>query len=305
MALNELIRCALLSMCITATGCGVDAPAPQPQQGRADNERTAELALTTTERRGVWVYETDWMKAAAGQDAFMDFARSYGINNVYISLKRADVLDGLLSAGELPGFLKRLIGNGIRGEALLADADCATDDQHASMIAKINAVRAYNDRQGDSSSRFLGVHLDVEPWIGTGTSTSWVDGLIGCYQASRRQLSGTSMTLVADVSGTKALLASDMQRQAMLDAVTRLVLMQYQEPDLSVVAGRTAKFFHGVQAPVDPRGLVVALRVQDFSDATDSNAFNANVAAVLDRDLSSQPGYVGWALFNYYSGKLQ
>jgi hypothetical protein len=302
MTQNVLTRSAVLLMYFTLIGCAADVTSSLDPR-RIDSAGAA-MALTTSERHGLWVYGTDWMKTEDGRDAFMRFAVGYGINNVYISLQRGGPLDELLDADELPGFLSRLYGNGIRAEALLGDARWVEADYRGAMIDRIQRIKAYNGKV-DTPSRFVGIHLDVEPWINTDRDPSWIDPLIDCYETADAQLSGTPLTLVADVSGTKALLASDSQRQRMLNAVTRIVLMEYEEPRLDVVAKRTHLFLSGLQTPVDGRGVVVALRAKDFSDAMDSNAFKAHIAADLDEKLSNEDGYVGWALFQYSNGNLR
>src|SRR5450432_2377173 len=71
------------------------------------------------------------------------------------------------------------------------------------------------------------IHLDIENWIDSGASTTWVDPLIATYTGASDYIDG-SVPLVADMNGAKIPSATTTQRQAILDITDKLVLMQYQ-----------------------------------------------------------------------------
>jgi hypothetical protein len=133
----------------------------------------------------------------------------------------------------------------------------------------------------------------MEPWIGTGTDMSWVDPLIDDYQQAATRVSGSGMPLVADVSGVKIKGATLQQRQDMLDAVTRLVLMQYEIANVATAESRTEAFLTGLTISAD-HGFLVAVRAQDLPPVTDA-------VADIDAHFNATTGYCGWAIYDYCS----
>jgi hypothetical protein len=96
------------------------------------------------------------------------------------------------------------------------------------------AIPAPTSDAASALERFDGIHLDLEPWVNTGTDFSWVDDLIADYQYASSVLEGSGLILAADISGVKVIndMIDPQKRQALLDAATRLVLMEYQEPSV-------------------------------------------------------------------------
>jgi hypothetical protein len=191
----------------------------------------------------------------------------------------------------LPGFLSRLHNNGVRADALLGGK------VHADINDALAAVLAYNDLRDDAHG-FQGIHLDLEPWIGTeGTpnESAWVDPLIATYQQVGIQASEHGLPMVADVSGSKMLASyvTTQQRQAMRDAVVRLVLMQYEvDGHLEVVVDRTQRFMAGI-TPSSDHSILVGIRAIDFPAPVE------NALAELDVELGSRSYYRGWAVYNH------
>jgi hypothetical protein len=177
---------------------GVSACAP----GELDRSRAA--ALTGTPRHGVWVYNANSIVSTqAGRDALMDFVRAFDIDDVYLSIGA-----GLLTNSELPGFLHRLYGNGVRADALMGCPYAPYDEPscRVSIRNNINAVKAYNlpyTDPDDDSRRFQGIHVDIEPWVDTGADRSWIEPLIELYDDASAWLEPSDMPLVADVSTIK------------------------------------------------------------------------------------------------------
>src|SRR4051812_33857470 len=132
-----------------------------------------EAAVSSTPRHGVWVYgASSWVGTLAERDRFMDFVRRYDINDVYVSTEN----DALLNEEVLPDFLSRLYNNGIRAEALIGDPSWSDLSARDRLLRKVDTVTHYNEGKTDSQ-RFRGIHLDIEPWIGTQEDLSWVDPL--------------------------------------------------------------------------------------------------------------------------------
>jgi hypothetical protein len=241
-------------------------------------------------------------------DAFMDTARSYALNNVYLSIGAPS--SALLSAkGELPQFLSRLNGNAIFPEALI-DSD-PTEWTCDGTVRNVQRVAAYNGEAKDGQG-FRGIHIDIEPRQHTNKDTSWFEPLVDCYARVRNSPESAGMPVVADFAGSKARLLSDDERQRMLNAVTRLVLMQYEfgadqteEERIKSIVQRTREFMHGVHVVPrgdEVRGVIVGIRLKDFPGATDSAYFAQQVATPLDVQLANQEGYLGWAIFKHEQG---
>jgi hypothetical protein len=248
-------------------------------------EKAAEQAITDP-RFGVWVYQMDNVLAdAASQDAFLELTRCYGIKSVYLST------GGLVWTGghhaELPAFLSRLYNNAVRADALLSGT------VYGDIDGALQAVFDYNDSQDDAHG-FQGVHLDLEPWQNTGSDVSWLDPLIATYQRVATEAAPHGLPLVADVSGSKMVSSAvtTQQRQSMLDAVVRLVLMQYEVNDLAPVIDRTQRFMTGVTSSPS-HSIVVGVRAIDFAAPVKTQL------DALDAQLGGQSYYRGWAVFNY------
>src|SRR5690349_13418956 len=87
-----MVFCVATALTV-ANACTVDA--------RDEVTQTRSESLAEAPRRGVWVYGVNaLLNTATGADDFMDFARAFGINNVYLSIG-----NGLLANPRLPGFL--------------------------------------------------------------------------------------------------------------------------------------------------------------------------------------------------------
>jgi hypothetical protein len=227
------------------------------------------------------------------QDAFLEFTRCYGLKAVYLSVGPLVWMEGgaVHNHPNLPGFLSRLYNNGVRVDALLGGKVYADIDD------ALAAVLAYNDSRDDAHG-FQGIHLDLEPWIGTEgkpNESTWVDPLIATYQQVGRQAAAQSLPVVGDVSGSKMLASyvTTPQRQAMLDAVVRLVLMQYEvDGDLAVVVDRAQRFMAGV-TPSSNHGILVGIRAIDFPPPVKSEL------AELDVELGGRSYYRGWAVYDH------
>ncbi len=205
------------------------------------------------------------------------------MNELYLSAPAA-----VLADPDLAPFIALMNGNGIAVEALMGQAAWGAAAGRADMLAEIAAVISFNTAHAPSE-RFASIHLDVEPWIGTGTDSSWVSPLIESYGAARAALAGTSLFLSVDLAGSKADDFSLSERQALSEAADKTVLMQYEAP-LADVLSRTLRFLTGV-AFADGHGAMVAIRTVDFSSSPDQTL------VAIDQSNAARAGYLGSALF--------
>jgi hypothetical protein len=206
------------------------------------------------------------------------------MNEVYLSTPAS-----LLSNAALPAFIERLSKSGVAVEALIGEAAWGAPAGHANMLAQIARILAYN-AEHPAAARFKSIHLDVEPWIGTGADLSWVTPLIASYEVARVALAAVGLHLSVDVAGSKVASLPLAERQALLASADKVVLMQY-ETSLANVLSRTDRFLNGLSTD-HTGGVVVAVRAQDFAQPYQT-------AATIDGELSSDKGYLGWALYDY------
>jgi hypothetical protein len=243
--------------------------------------------LTTARSFGIWVYSpATWIDSKSKVDAFVTTLLSQGINEVYLSTNFA-----LLESSALPAFLLHLSNHGIAVEALIGKSVWGTPAGHADMLSQLDRITRYNATQ-PSAQRYRAIHLDVEPWIGTGTSTAWVAPLISSYQTAHAHLAGKGVALTVDMAGSKAANLPLAQRQAITDATDKVALMQYQAL-LPAVLSRSERFLNGLHS-MSTRKVVMAIRAVDFTSPY-------TTVDAIDRSLLQFAGYRGWALFDYNS----
>jgi hypothetical protein len=239
----------------------------------------------------MWVSHTvDVLEQDPNADALLAFSTAFGISEVYLA-----VGSGALGHTRLPNFVARLKDNGLRVEALIdcgEFADC--QKPMPAWMMRIGDVTNYNQNHLDDQS-FDGIHLDLEAWV-RAPDYSWVPGLVSDYQAASSALDGSGLTLAADVSGEQMfnnVQASD--QQALLDAATRLVLLEYPVNSEDKIIQRVDAF----QSTIDLSNatFLVATSVQDF--AAGNNCQNGCVLDDIEARYGGTFGYAGWATFRY------
>jgi hypothetical protein len=271
-AMRDFARSMIVFTVLSVAACGEGA-----------RSMSGELSSDGSIRRGTWIYDvTAQIDTQAGRDQLMQLMRCYRLTEVYLAIGPHQEL---LADANLPDFLTRLIGNGVRADALLSPD--ATDTT-AEVDALVDAVIAYNEGRTINSERFVGVHIDIEPWIGTGSSGAWIQPLIGLYRHEASRVAGAGLPLIADVNGAKMAddsISNAQQRDDMFAAVRRLVLMQYDVP-LSSVESHTTSFLDDatIQGAHD---VIVAIR-----------SANAAWTPQIATDFDPVPGYGGWALYD-------
>ncbi len=240
---------------------------------------------------GMWVTRTvDLLNQDPNADSLLGFSMAFGISEVYLA-----VGSNALTDVRLPNFVAHVKDRGLRVEALI-DCSGRSECQMGTWSTRIQQVKDYNQgRPGDQS--FDGVHLDLEPWVGTGDDYSWVPDLISYYQQASSALEGSGLTLAADVSGTKVTndQVQPADRQALLDAATRLVLLEFVVSSVDQVFQRVDAFRNTVD--LSNAFFLVATRVVDFGAS--NNCQNRCVLDQIEGQYAGTFGYAGWATFRY------
>jgi len=225
-------------------------------------------------------------------DQLLGFCATNPITEVYLSIGPQA---GALFDPRFPNFIRRLKDSGLKVEAVVG-CNGRPNCQGGTWKTRIDQVKAYNDG-ADTLERFDGIHLDLEPWVDTGTDFSWVDDLIADYQYASSVLEGSGLTLAADISGVKVIndRIDPQKRQALLDAATRLVLMEYEEPSVDRIYQRVDTFRNTID--LSAASFMIATRVQDFGFGNACQ--NGTVLKGFDDNYTPAPGYAGWATFKY------
>ncbi len=235
-------------------GCGPSLE--EPVEGEVvQSPPPSELATPSV--YGIWVYGPgEWIDDKTRVDAFISLLLRNGINEVYLSTNFA-----LLENPALPAFLLRMSNNGFSTEALIGKTIWAQAAGRPDMLSQIDRIKSYNASR-PYVERFKAIHLDVEPWIGTGTNTSWVTPLTNSYIIARERLAGSGMRLSVDFSGSKGANLGLSQRQAIAGAADQVVLMLYEATQLEVLS-RATRFMSGLHSPSK---VVMAVRSEDFAE---------------------------------------
>lgn len=261
------------------------------------------LAASPSRAHGLWLWKGPTILAtpqAAHQ--LVDFCRSQGINEVYVS-----VLDhGSFSDPDVVANLIGLLhGSGVRIEALLSSADADEPGKHReTLLAHVRSIVQFN--QSHPRSRFDGVHLDVEPQQraenkGPG-NLRFLPGLVEAFRAARALTEPAGLSITADIQN-KLLKGSPEQRRALLLSLPRLTLMLYElegngaaEPPADTLRAASRKYlqmaYSGLQDP-GLANLVIGLRTPDYG------AQLPQMLALLDDANGADPHYAGWARHSY------
>ncbi len=268
-----------------------DDPAPMDEAPALDpdpSDAPASAPSPPPLRRGTWVYGLDaWIRTPTAVDSFVVTLKSAGINEVYLSAPTA-----LFANDALPPLIERLHQEGLEVEALAGTPAWGTAAGQADLLRYLSALLTYNAAQAPER-RFSCAHLDVEPWIGTGSDFSWVVPLLDAFARAREQLGGSGLGLSADLSGPKLANLDLATRQAFFAALDRAVLMQYEAKTSDVIA-RSERFARELTKD-GARGYLVAIRITDFPYPEPAQS----TLVTIEDALASDPAYLGWALFHY------
>jgi hypothetical protein len=255
---------------------------------------------------GLWVWKSPTVLAQPkGAEALLEFCRSEGINEVYVSISERS------EAGE-EDQLVRLIGllhrAHIRVEALLSSTEADEAGKHRdTLLRHVQGIIQFNERH--SAARFDGIHLDVEPQQrpenkGPG-NLRFLPGLAEVYRAVCSVAQPAGLTVNADIPNK--LLKGDLgQRKMLLSAIPRVTLMMYelsspidgetieQKQDKAVQSSQ--KFldmaYQGLTEP-NLAKMAIALRTPDYGKLLPL------MLKKLDETNRSNPHYLGWARHSY------
>ena len=273
----------------------------------------ATLAAAQPPAHGMWVYDI-----VANGNGLLDqdpeardllkFSSQNHISEVYLALGPQAAA---LQDDRLPHFIGNLRGAELRVEALIScRPDVSPLCQDLTWEQRIDAVGQYNNGV-DASAQFDGIHLDLEPWIKTGSDLSWADDLIGYYTDASSTAASYGLTTTGDISGDKVVLLDPLKQQNLLSAATRLVLMEYNDDDhpnpnwtVANINEKVMDFLDAVQDTLPSSLFMIAARVTDFGQTANNPSRvcqNGNVLNQFDAPdgYGSTVGYDGWATFKY------
>ena len=254
----------------------------------------------------LWVWKTASVLQPAGSaEAVRDFARTNGVNEVYVSISSHDHLAQDAPLIALIGLLHQA---NIRVEALIdsIDADEAGKPRET-VLGLTRAVVQFNEAQpGD---RFDGIHLDIEPHQrvenkGVG-NLQFLPGLVETFRGIRALAAPAHLTVNADIPN-KLLKGDATQRRDLLTSVDRVTLMLYElsspddgKSDASKEAklqGAAERYLAMAYAGLDePKlaGMVIGLRTADYREQLPAMLKSVEVHQ------GPQAHYLGWARHCY------
>jgi hypothetical protein len=235
----------------------------------------------------------------------MDFCRSEGVNEVYVSYSANTSLSEETALAHLIGLLH---GAKIRAEALLSSVDADEPGKHREkLLEKVRQIERFN--QTHPGTRFDGIHLDVEPQQrpenkGAG-NLQFLPGLVDAFRAVRALAEPAGLTVNADIQNK--LLKGDVgQRRMLLSALPRVTLMMYElaSPDdgksvdqkAEDVERNSKKYldmaYDGLSGGNLAR-MAIALRTPDYGSLL------PQMLKKLDVSNAANPHYLGWAWHSY------
>lgn len=261
---------------------------------------------TPAEVHGLWVWKSPTvLDAPHSAEALLDFCRSQGINEVYVSIsERTEAAE----EGKLVQLISLLHRANIRVEALLSSTEADEPGKHRdTLVRHVQEIAEFNHRH--SRERFDGIHLDIEPQQrpenkGPG-NLRFLPGLADAYRAVVAVAEPAGMTVNADIQNK--LLKGDLaQRKMLLSAVPRVTLMMYElsspndgetvEQKEEKVRQASQKFldmaYEGISGPNLAR-MAIALRTPDY------NELLPRMLKALDQANRGNPHYLGWARHSY------
>jgi len=255
---------------------------------------------------GLWVWKSPAvLDAPRGAETLLEFCKSEGINEVYVSISAR-------SEAAEESQLVRLIGllhhSDIRVEALLSSTDADQPGKHReTLLDHVRVIVQFNHKH--SRDRFDGIHLDVEPQQrpenkGTG-NLRFLPGLADAFRAVRAVAEPDGMTVNADIQN-KLLKGDPGQRKMLLSAVPRVTLMMYElsspgdgdsaEQKAEKAQKASQKFLDMAYDGLNGENLakmVIALRTPDYGELL------PQMLKKLDEANRANPHYLGWARHSY------
>jgi|BogFormECP03_OM2_1039629.scaffolds.fasta_scaffold02733_1 hypothetical protein len=255
---------------------------------------------------GLWVWKSPTvLETPRGAEALLDFCKSEGINEVYVSVsERSEAAE----ESQLAHLITLLHRSNIRVEALLSSTDADEPGKHRETLLRlVQEILQFNHRH--AADRFDGIHLDVEPQQrpenkGAG-NLRFLPGLADAFRAVRAVAEPAGMTVNADIQNK--LLKGDLGvRRMLLSALPRVTLMMYElsgpgdgesvEQKAEKVENNSQKFLDMTYDGLRDRNLakmVIALRTADYGELL------PQMLKRLDEANRANPYYLGWARHSY------
>jgi hypothetical protein len=255
---------------------------------------------------GLWLWKSPTVLGAPrGADALLDFCKSEGINEVYVSVSaRSEPAE----ESQLAHLIALLHRSDIRVEALLSSTDADEPGKHRdTLLDHVRVIVQFNQKH--AGDRFDGIHLDVEPQQrpenkGVG-NLKFLPGLADAFRAVVAIAEPAGMTVNADVQN-KLLKGDGGQRKMLLSAVPRVTLMMYElsspgdgesaQQQADKVQKSSQKFLEMAYDGLDGKNLakmVIALRTPDYGQLL------PQMLKALDEGNRANPHYLGWARHSY------
>jgi hypothetical protein len=255
---------------------------------------------------GLWIWKSPTvLEAPRGAEALLDFCRSEGIDEVYVSISaRSEAAE----EGQLAHAIAVLHRSNIRVETLLSSTDADEPGKHReTLLNHVRGIVAFNQRH--PADRFDGIHLDIEPQQrpenkGAG-NLRFLPGLAEAFRAVRAIAESGGMTVNADIQN-KLLKGDPGERKMLLSAVPRVTLMMYElsspgdgesvEQKAQKVRNASRKFldiaYDGLGG-LNLAKMVIALRTPDYGELL------PQMLKTLDDANRANPHYLGWARHSY------
>jgi hypothetical protein len=255
---------------------------------------------------GLWVWKSPMvLEAPGGAQALVDFCKSQGISEVYVSLSgRSEAAE----ESQLAQLIDLLHRSGIRAEALLSSTEADEPGKHRdTLLAHVQTIVEFNRRH--RADRFDGIHLDVEPQQraenkGPG-NLGFLPNLADAFRAVCAIAEPAGMSVNADIQN-KLLKGDAGQRKMLLSAVPRLTLMMYElsspgdgqsaEEKTQKVVQASQKFLDMAYDGLNDKNLgkiAIALRTPDYRELL------PQMLQALDEGNRANPHYLGWARHSY------
>jgi hypothetical protein len=264
------------------------------------------LAGTPAPVHGLWVWKSQTiLEEPRGTETLLEFCRSEGINEVYVSVSERTAA---AEESQLTRLVALLHGSNIRVEALLSSADADEPGKHRdTLLRHVQEIADFNRKHAED--RFDGVHLDVEPQQrpenkGSG-NLRFVPGLIDAFRAVRALAEPAGMTVNADIEN-KLLKGNPGEREMLLTSVPRVTLMMYElsspgdgesfEQKAEKVRKVSQTFLDMAYSGLSGRNLAeiaIALRTPDYGEMLPL------MLKDLDDANRANPHYLGWARHSY------
>jgi hypothetical protein len=255
---------------------------------------------------GLWVWKSAAvLTAPRAPQALVEFCRTSGINEVYLSVPASRTA---ADDGHFVETLRLLHAAAVRVEALLSSID-ADEAGHGreTLLRHIDSLLDFNRQH--PATRFDGLHLDIEPQQrpenkGPG-NLQFLPGLVEVFRQVRERTDANGLTLNADIP--MKLLKGDLgQRRALFGALPRVTLMLYELTSPSAATSAADKrsqlqasadrFFdmayQGLSASAAAR-MAIALRTPDYGSLL------PEMLTALDAGERHNPHYLGWARHSY------